>query len=170
MLGRVWNLDTRVAPGIGKRIKYWSGYFQDDWRATQRLTLNIGMRYETETPIYEVGGRMNGFCEYCPHPLAGQNGIPEGADWEECCFPDRDGTGKYLWQWDNNNLRPASAFAYRPQRDSSMVLRGGFGIFFGNPYDRKLDPAGTGRLRQHLPCEGGMSSYLRDGVRGRCLG
>ena len=39
---------------------------------------------------------MNGFCEFCPHPLAGQNGIPEGAI-GKVLFPNRDGTGKYLW-------------------------------------------------------------------------
>ena len=163
MLGRVWNLDTRVAPGIGKRIKYWSGYFQDDWRATQRLTLNIGLRYETETPIYEVGGRMNGFCQFCPHPLAGQNGIPEGAI-GRVLFPNRDGTGKYLWQWDKNNFAPRFGFAYRLKDDSSMVLRGGFGIFFGNPYDRNSIQPGRAGFDNIFRVRGGLSTYLRDGV------
>ena len=163
MLGHIWNLDTRVAPGIGKRIKYYSGYFQDDWRVTPRLTVNIGMRYETETPIYEVGGRMNGFCQYCPHPLAGQNGIPEGAI-GRVLFPNRDGTGKYLWQWDKNNFAPRFGFALRLKDDSSMVLRGGFGIFFGNPYDRNSIQPGRAGFDNIFRIRGGLSGYLRDGV------
>ena len=163
MLGHVWNLDTRVAAGIGKRIKYYSGYFQDDWRVTDRLTLNIGMRYETETPVYEVGGRMNGFCQYCPHPLAGQNGIPEGAI-GKVLFPNRDGTGKYLWQWDWNNFAPRFGFAYRLNSEGSLVLRGGFGIFFGNPYDRNSIQPGRAGFDNIFRRRGGMNTYLRDGV------
>ena len=163
MLGHIWNLDTRVAPGIGKRIKYYSGYFQDDWRATSRLTLNFGVRYETETPIYEVGGRMNGFCQFCSHPLAGQNGIPENAI-GRVLFPNRDGTGKYLWQWDWNNIAPRFGFAYRLREDSSIVLRGGFGIFFGNPYDRNSIQPGRAGFDNIFRRRGGLSTYLRDGV------
>ncbi len=163
MLGNIWNLDTRVAPGIGKRIKYYSGYVQDDWRVSERLTMNIGMRYETETPIYEVGGRMNGFCQFCPHPLAGQNNIPEDAI-GKVLFPNRDGTGKYLWQWDKNNFAPRFGFALRLKDDSSMVLRGGFGIFFGNPYDRNSIQPGRVGFDNIFRVRGGMSTYLRDGV------
>ncbi len=144
LLGRIRTVTARVAAPIGKRIKYWSGYFQDDWRVTPRLTLNLGVRYETETPICEVGGRMNGFCEYCPHPLAGQNGIAENAI-GKVLFPNRDGTGKYLWDWDWNNAAPRFGFAYKLKEDASMVLRGGFGIFFGNPYDRNsIQPGRAG--------------------------
>ncbi len=163
MLGHVWNLDTRVAPGIGKRIKYYSGYFQDDWKVTGRLTLNIGARYETETPIYEVGGRMNGFCLYCPHPLAGQNGIPENAI-GKVLFPNRDGTGKYLWNWDWNNIAPRFGFAYRMNSEGSLVLRGGFGIFFGNPYDRNSIQPGRAGFDNIFRRRNGLDTYLRDGV------
>ena len=150
LLGHIWNLDTRVAPGIGKRIKYYSGYVQDDWKVNPRLTLNLGLRYEVETPITEVGDRHNGFCQFCPHPLAGQNGIRPNAI-GKMLFPNRDGTGKYLWNMDKNNLAPRFGFALRLREDDSLVLRGGFGIFFGNPYDRNSIQPGPRRLRQHLP-------------------
>ena len=163
LLGHVWNLTTRVAAPIGKRIKYWSGYVQDDWRVTPRLTLNIGVRYETETPIYEVGGRMNGFCEYCPHPLAGQNGIPEGAI-GKVLFPNRDGTGKYLWNWDKNNFAPRFGFALRLKEDASMVLRGGYGIFYGNPYDRNSIQPGRAGFDNIFARRAGLNQFIRDGL------
>ena len=144
LLGRARTVTSRISNSLGKRIKYWGGNFQDDWRVTPRLTLNMGFRYEVETPIYEVAGRMNGFCPYCAHPLAGQNGIPENAI-GRVLFPNRDGTGKYLWNWDTNNIAPRFGFAYRLREDASAVLRGGFGIFYGNPYDRNaIQPGRAG--------------------------
>lgn len=163
LLGHIWTVNARVAPPIGKRIKYWAGYLQDDWRVTPRLVINIGLRYETETPIYEVGGRMNGFCEYCAHPLAGQNGIPEDAI-GRVLFPNRDGTGKYLWNWDWNNIAPRFGFAYRIKDDSSMVLRGGFGIYYGNPYDRNSIQPGRAGFDNIFARRNGIDTYLRDGL------
>ncbi len=135
ILGRLNNVDARVAPMIGKRIRYYAGYFQDDWKVTRNLTLNIGVRYETETPITEVGGRMNGFSPYKPNPLAGQNGIPEDSV-GIVTFPNRNGMGKYLWRWDKNNFGPRFGFAWRVFGTDTTVLRGGYGVFYGNPYDR----------------------------------
>ena len=169
MLGRIWNIDTRVAPGIGKRIKYWSGYLQDDWKPTSRLTLNIGVRYETETPITEVAGRMNGFCQFCPNPRAGLDGIEPNAI-GAVLFPNRDGTGNYLWNWDKNNIAPRFGFAYRLREDDSLVVRGGFGIFYGNPYDRNsIQPGRAGfdnifRTRGGALAASSSNGFLRDGV------
>ena len=163
LLGHIWNLDTRVAPGIGKRIKYYSGYVQDDWKVTPRLTLNLGLRYEIETPITEVGDRHNGFCQFCPHPLAGQNGIRENAI-GKMLFPNRDGTGKYLWNMDKNNLAPRFGFALRLRDDDSLVLRGGFGIFFGNPYDRNSIQPGRAGFDNIYRFRNGLRTFLRDGV------
>ncbi len=163
LLGHIWNLDTRVAPGIGKRIKYYSGYVQDDWKVNPRLTLNLGFRYEIETPITEVGGRVNGFCQFCPHPLAGQNGIRENAI-GKVLFRNRDGTGKYLWNTDKNNWAPRFGFALRLKEDDSLVLRGGFGVFFGNPYDRNTIQPGRAGFDNIFRIRGGAKFFLRDGV------
>ena len=169
MLGRIWNVDARVAPGIGKRIRYFSGYFQDDWKVNSRLTINLGVRYETETPIFEVGDRMNGFCEFCPQPRAGESGIPEGSI-GKVLFPNRDGTGKYLWNWDKNNFGPRFGFAYRLREDDSLVIRGGAGIFFGNPYDRNsIQPGRAGfdnifRTRNGSLARSASNGFLRDGI------
>ncbi|MFZ0339457.1 MAG: carboxypeptidase regulatory-like domain-containing protein, partial [Terracidiphilus sp.] len=39
----------------------WAGYLQDDWRATRRLTVNMGLRYEFNTPIYEASNQLANF-------------------------------------------------------------------------------------------------------------
>jgi len=166
MLGRINSVDATVAPGYGRRIHYFAAYFQDDWRVTGNLTLNLGLRYETETPMFEVAGRMSSFDPYLPNPLAGKGDIPAGAT-GVVLFPNLNGEGKYLWNQDWNNVGPRFGFAYKVRGSQNTVVRGGFGMFYGNPYDREIVQqlkAGFGNvyrarspvpytLRQGLPLE-----------------
>jgi len=137
LLGRLNSVDAAVAPGYGRRISYFAGYFQDDWRVTPNLTLNLGIRYETETPMYEVANRIQSFDPYAPNPLAGVRDIPADAR-GILLFAGRNGEGKYLWNWDKNNVAPRFGLAYRVRGSQTSVVRGGFGMFYGNPYDREL--------------------------------
>jgi hypothetical protein len=45
----------------GHRSHVFAGYFQDDWRATKGLTLNLGLRYEAHTPWVEINDRQVNF-------------------------------------------------------------------------------------------------------------
>lgn len=137
MIGRLNSITVQVSPGIGKRIQYYGGYLQDDWRVTPRLTLNLGLRYETETPAYEVAGRTNNFNPYKPNPLAGTGDIPAGA-MGVVDFPNRNSNDRYLWNWNKLNFAPRFGFAWRVFGTNDTVVRGGFGIFFGNQYDRQI--------------------------------
>src|SRR5262249_14378528 len=61
-------------PG-GQRNNAIGAFVQDDWRVNSRLTVNIGVRWQLFTPIYEVGNRMTNFGMYSGTiMLAGQNG------------------------------------------------------------------------------------------------
>src|SRR5579871_497734 len=60
---------------VGQRNDAIGAFFQDDWRVTPRLTVNLGLRWQVFTPIYEVHDRMTNFGEYTGQiELAGQNG------------------------------------------------------------------------------------------------
>ncbi len=60
---------------VGQRNNAYGAYFQDDWKVTPHLTLNLGLRWQVFTPIYEVGNRMTNFGEYTGEVmLAGRNG------------------------------------------------------------------------------------------------
>ncbi len=60
---------------VGQRNDAIGAYFQDDWKITPKLTLNLGLRWQLFTPIYEVDNRMTNFQEYTGKiELAGQGG------------------------------------------------------------------------------------------------
>ena len=131
LLGRLNSVSVVYSPTLGVRLQSYAGYFQDDLRVTSNLTLNLGMRYETVTPSYGVADRFNNWDPYQIHPLAGTGDIPAGAR-GVVTFQNRDGNGKYLFRWDMNNIGPRVGFAYRLFGSSTSVIRGGFGIFYGN--------------------------------------
>lgn len=93
LLGRLSSITAAVSPSIGRRFQNYGAYFQDDWRIAPRLTLNLGLRYDTENPAYEVAGRMNNFDPWVPNPLAGTGDIPANAI-GVVTFPNRNGQGK----------------------------------------------------------------------------
>jgi hypothetical protein len=137
LLGRLSSITSAVSPSIGRRIQGYGGYIQDDWRVTPRLTLNIGLRYDIETPAYEVAGRMNSFDPWVRNPAAGTGDIPANAI-GVIIFPNRNGRGEYLWNWNKLNFAPRFGFALRPFGNNNTVVRGGFGMFFGDAYDREI--------------------------------
>ena len=60
---------------VGQRNSSIGAFFNDDWRVNSHLTINLGLRWQIFTPIYEVHDRMTNFGEYSGQiQLAGQNG------------------------------------------------------------------------------------------------
>jgi outer membrane receptor protein involved in Fe transport len=53
------SIGTNVRAGI--RVRNYSSFIQDDWKGSNRLTMNIGVRYEYTTPVIEVADRMANF-------------------------------------------------------------------------------------------------------------
>jgi outer membrane receptor protein involved in Fe transport len=97
---------------IGVRTVELGLFVQDDWQVTSRLTLNLGLRYEFDTPPSEVADRWTNFDVYTGKLLiAGYN------------TDSNVGIRK-----DGNNYSPRFGFAYRLR--PTTVLRGGFGIFY----------------------------------------
>jgi Carboxypeptidase regulatory-like domain len=124
--------------------KYFATYFQDDWKITPNLTLNLGIRYDYFGPINETNGGQANFV-----PSGPPNGQPEylipanGKDVRDLSpsflsLLAKDGialvqTNKYgqgLVQTQKTNFVPRVGLAY--QLDSKTVLRGGFGMFFNS--------------------------------------
>lgn len=114
LLGYPSNTTTQARhPGYFRfRQKYYGLFFQDDFKATSRLTINIGLRWESTTPRTEDDDLQTIFnLETLNVDVAGKNGYPRG-------LRDQD------WL----NFGPRFGFAYNIAQKT--VIRGGYGIFF----------------------------------------
>jgi hypothetical protein len=102
-----------------QRDLYVGGFFQDDWKVTPRLTLNLGMRYDLYTQ--PVDARDNGgvFDPHLAGPI-GRLGVIRR--------PGQDGNSRAIVEGDHNNFAPRFGFAY--QLNPKFVIRGGYGIFY----------------------------------------
>ncbi len=118
-----------------ERSTHFSGYFQDDWDVTDRLTLNLGMRWETQTAGYDKHDRK---ASYQPdRQLAvklGDSGFQPDIQPIVDTFPGfavADGSlSRGGYAMDFNNFGPRMGFAYDVAGDGRTVLRGGGGVFY----------------------------------------
>ncbi len=91
-----------------------SFYFQDDWRLTSTLTLNLGVRYSNESPFNTANGAMSNFDPAATDDVSGKMGA--------IIHP-----GSGLSRRDNNNFNPRIGLAWHPFQ--KWVFRGGFGMY-----------------------------------------
>jgi hypothetical protein len=130
----------------------WAAYVQDDWRATRRLTLNLGLRWDGVPHTYEANNRLSNFFPNLYNPalaatFANANGSalsPTSPGLGVSPNPILAGVPLYLngigidgttapkglvnnhWA----NFGPRIGFAYDLTGHSKTVLRGGFGMTY----------------------------------------
>ncbi len=137
LLGEVNSANVNVSDTILSRAYYWAFYAQDDWRVSDRLTLNLGMRWEAELPRRVDEDRQNSFDLYKINPVSGTPGI--------VTFSGRNGVPRPAFRTDRNNFGPRVGFAYRLPFARETVVRGGAGVFFGSTVSNTIgDTASTG--------------------------
>ena len=89
----------------------YSGFFADDWRATKRLTLNFGLRYEYSTIVREANNLLGNF-----DPNVGMVQVGHQIS--------------SLYQPDHKNFGPRAGFAWDVTGNGRTVLRGGGGLTY----------------------------------------
>lgn len=101
-------------------------YVLDDWKVAERLTLNLGLRYEYNSVATDRDGRIR------------------SVDFNNnfTLFP-APGTRAELYSPDRNNFAPRVGFAYRPFASDRTVVRAGGGIFYNVPILNTISVAGS---------------------------
>ena len=98
-----------------QRAREYNFYFQDDWRISRKLTVNLGVRYEYNSVPFDLSGM-----QVVPDkPL----NSPAG---DVALLPAGPGTGRTWYNNDLNNFAPAVGFAWSPFPDNKTSIRGGY--------------------------------------------
>jgi hypothetical protein len=127
-------------------FKYFAPYFQDDWKTTERLTLNLGLRWDYRSVPYEQSNKMfwiddqntaGGLC-FAQEKLLTSGIAPAGNGFYRYCGRKNPRDGSKL------PFAPRLGFAYRPEflGGDKTVIRGGYGIFFDSSETREIDDSG----------------------------
>ncbi len=125
-----------VTPAFAQ--KYFAVYSQNDWKATQKLTVNLGLRWDLQPGPTERYNRFSTYDFTRMNPFGTLGAI---------AFPGSNGYSRNLWDTEYHDVGPRLGAAYR--LSSSLVMRGGFGISYL--------PSNTGYFSS--PNEYGASSF-----------
>jgi len=124
LLGWADNGQLDTIRFIGQQWPYFAGYFQDDWRVSSKLILNIGLRWETQIPPTGLDDRWADFSPTRPNPNAGN--IP-GAVIFAGSGTGREGSRNLADSY-YKAFGPRFGFAY--SWNSKTVIRGGVGVSY----------------------------------------
>ena len=103
--------------------KQFAAYIQDDWRLTDRLTLNLGLRYDLNTG-FAIDQSLNP--NYAMLEAAGRAGLLQG-------LPGFEDFGLEPKE-DYDNFQPRAGLAFDVRGDGRDVLRAGYGRYFDFGY------------------------------------
>jgi hypothetical protein len=159
-----------VSASSALQNKFFGIYFQDDLRLSSKLTLNLGLRWEYESPLTERYDRLVAqFDSTTANPIEAQaranyarNPIPElpvanfrvlgGLTWA-----GQGATGRSPFLSERNNWMPRVGLAW--QLDDKTTVRGGYGIFFTVNGIYTTVPIQTG-FSQSTPIQASLDSGL----------
>lgn len=139
LLGIPGGAMDRIEP-FDMTDRFFALYFQDDFKVTSKLTLNLGLRYEYETPLVEGGDRLvGGFAfdavnpidaaaraNYAAAPIA-ELPVDQFAARGGLLWVNQGGIGRSPFRGEKDNIMPRVGLAYTIT--DSTVLRAGYGLY-----------------------------------------
>ncbi len=138
----------------------YSLYVQDDYRLTNRLTMNLGLRWDVYVPWIEKDNRQSNFDESTgTFVVASDNAVINGVE-----------VGRYLQTYSKGDLGPRFGLAYDLTGDGKTMIRGGFGVFWnftpGGTSSSKAQnpPFLQGTALNASPTSYGVNLLLKDGM------
>jgi hypothetical protein len=137
LLGTPASGSATLAPDRTASLKYFAMFVQDDWKATSKLTLNFGLRWEYETPLTDRYNILSNFDPAATVRLGADGPTVRGG----LAFPGSNGVGRDLTEPDRNDWGPRFGFAYKV--NAKTVVRGGYGLMYV-PTHPFIGPTTTG--------------------------
>ena len=125
LVGDVDSGTHNIGPALALQSHYVATYVQDDIKLSSKLTVNLGLRYDIETPRTERYNRITSYDFTAPSPLAAATGISSLRG--GLVFPGVNGRDRQQMALDKNNFAPRLGFAWSGV--SKTVIRGGYGVF-----------------------------------------
>jgi len=113
------------------------GFVQDNWKKSDKLTLNLGVRYEVILPRTERNNELNWLDPNVESPITLNGQHLRGG---ELFASSHD---RYSYATDYNNFQPRVGFAYRALRNT--VVRGGYGLYFSTWRGAVAGTSGVGQ-------------------------
>ena len=119
-LGYASQTDIQNITDVANTTWYYAAFLQDDWRITNNLTVNVGLRYEYTSGTTESQDRQSNF-DFATGQILVAN---------------QDGNSRSLINVQENNVAPRLGFAWTPGGTGQWVVRGGWGMFYNNQEPR----------------------------------
>src|SRR5262249_44174425 len=101
-------------------------FAQDDWKVRRNLTLNIGLRWEYNTPSTEQRNRFLAL-----RPGQQSTVFPDAP--VGLVYPGDTGIDRSTYRGDWNNFGPRFGFAWDAQGNGKLAVRGGYALLYDNP-------------------------------------
>jgi outer membrane receptor protein involved in Fe transport len=120
LAGAVSAANIATNTGETDRAISTSFFIQDDWQVSDRLTLNLGLRYDYQQQPYE---QNNGYSNF--NPTATSGGFTGTVE-----YANVGGVGRNFVPESYKDFGPRIGFAYKATADGKTVIRGGIGIYY----------------------------------------
>jgi hypothetical protein len=133
-------------PRLYARQPYYDAFFQDDWRVTDRLTINLGLRWESGIRPYDTNDALGNLLVTRDESTgalraqlmwAGINPLPDPTTGQSNLPPQTFGYGRSLMRNDMNNFAPRIGIAY--QITQKTVIRAGAGMFYNTTFMQEIN-------------------------------
>lgn len=131
-------------PTLYARQPFFEGFFQDDWRITDKITLNFGIRWESGIRPKDTNDALgnllvthDGTGYKAQLMWAGVNPLPDPVTGQTNLPPQTFGYGQSLMANDYNNWAPRFGIAW--QLNQNTVIRAGVGVFFNTTFMQEIN-------------------------------
>jgi hypothetical protein len=115
---------------------HYAAFAQDNYRLTPHFTLNLGIRWDIDTPPVDAHNRLASF-------VPGQQSTVTPTAFLGEVFPGDKGISRGITSTPFNHISPRAGFAWDPFGDGKSSIRGAAGIFYGSPSGNEWNQPGN---------------------------